>query len=154
MQKDILRKILIICTDHVDDMLVTTPIISAIRTQYPSAHLDVVASKTQTVVLENNVHVNTTHIFDFFPSKHQKYFAKTLNIGPNTHMIHAYIEAITTLGIKPDSHKMDCFLPQEQFDSAKPKYPLKENVDCFAFFIRNNLQTQGLFQKKDVPTLN
>lgn len=64
MQENIFKKILIIRTDHIGDMFVTTPLIRAIHNKYPNAHIGVVASKVQSVALENNPYVDTIHVYD------------------------------------------------------------------------------------------
>ena len=184
MQKDIFKKILIIRTDHIGDMLVTTPVIRAIHKKYPCARIDVVASTAQAVALENNIYVGTIHIYEkksllkflpfifkirkekyhtvlvinaasstactimrfckaenrigiLCPAKHKKYFTQTLDVTPASHIIHGYLEAIASLEIPSDSHKMDYFLSQENRELIKKEYPTPENTYRFALFIGN-----------------
>lgn len=58
------RKLVLIRTDRIGDMLVTTPCIRALRQALPSARLDMVASALNAPAIQGNPWLDAVHVFD------------------------------------------------------------------------------------------
>jgi heptosyltransferase II len=56
--------ILIIQTAFIGDMILTTPLISAIKKQFIHSHIDVLAIPSTRLILHNNPDVRTVHVYD------------------------------------------------------------------------------------------
>ncbi len=57
------RRILVVRRDNIGDLLCTTPLLQAIRSQYPAAYLAVLASSYNVDVIEGNPDVDAVYVF-------------------------------------------------------------------------------------------
>lgn len=57
------KKILLLRTDRIGDMLITTPCFRALRRAYPQARLDVVASELNQIAIEGNPDIDNIYVY-------------------------------------------------------------------------------------------
>ena len=60
---DMWKKILLLRTDRIGDMLITTPCFRALRRAYPEARLDVLASELNRIAIEGNPDINNIYMY-------------------------------------------------------------------------------------------
>lgn len=86
-------KILIIRRDNIGDLVCTTPLIRSLRQQLPNAQIDVLATRYNRAVLENNPDINALH--SYIKAKHR---------APGESLLSIYWQRIITIWKLRRSH--------------------------------------------------
>lgn len=58
------NRILLIRTDRIGDMMVSTPCFRALRARFPQARIDVLASRLNEIAVQGNPHIDHVYVFD------------------------------------------------------------------------------------------
>ena len=64
MRRKMYKKILVINMSQLGDLMLTTPVLRALRTNYPDAHLAILADKRWSDLVQHNKHINECLLMD------------------------------------------------------------------------------------------
>jgi ADP-heptose:LPS heptosyltransferase len=145
-------KVLFTLLGRIGDMVLLTPTIHRLKTAYPEAEIDVIASRHNFMILDNNPSIHEVMIFNKLPwkiwalknkikaTKYNYYFDVKDHFSSESNMIASWVDAETKIGYAKDKNSVFDTNISNLFEVSRTHYAHKSQVVLKSMGIFPDLQ--------------